>query len=109
MERRACDGKIGVDNLARNSAHDVNAELESLRVNPISERLESCAIGCRGIAGGIGNEETTAVEKILLLLERMAGGIAHIPAFVDDDVFPSILLERREDRGIGLELVLIDG
>ena len=47
MELRACDGQIGCDHLAGNAAHDVNAKLESLRVQPIGERLESGAIGGR--------------------------------------------------------------
>ena len=48
MEIGAGDGQIGCDDLAGNAADDVNAELESLRVHPVGQRLESGAVGGGG-------------------------------------------------------------
>jgi len=38
------DGQVVFDDLARDAAQDVNAELEPLRVYPVGEGLESGAI-----------------------------------------------------------------
>ena len=94
MELRACDGQIGCDHLLGNATHDVNAKLQSLRVQPIGERLESGAIGGRRIARRDGNQKAVAVPEILFLFEGLARGIGHVPALVDDGIFPPELLER---------------
>ena len=44
-------GRFCFDNLARNAAHDVNAELEALRMNPVGQWLESGAVGGRRESG----------------------------------------------------------
>ena len=44
------DRRVLLDRAARNSTHDVNSELQSLAVNPVGERLEPRASGCRGEA-----------------------------------------------------------
>ena len=108
-ELRARDGQIGCDHLPRNTTDDVNAKLEPLRVQPVSERLESGAIGSRGKSVRRWNQQTIAVPKVLFLLDGFAGGVGHVPALVDDGVFPPELLQRYKNGRVVPKLLLVDG
>ena len=63
------DGKILLNDLAGNSAHDVNAELEALRVHPVGERLETGAIRRRREAGRRGNQQAVCVPEIFSVID----------------------------------------
>ncbi len=63
-------GRFCVDDLARNAAHDVDAELEALGVNPVGEWLESGIVGGGGESGRIGDEDAVFVPEIFARFER---------------------------------------
>ena len=72
-------------------------------VNPIGQRLEAGAVGGGGEAAGYGNQKAIArSSRYLRLLEGLAGGVGHVPAFVDHGVFPSILLEQARTLALAL-------
>src|SRR5208337_1052571 len=104
-----CYRRIGRDYLPWDAAHDVNAELQSLPVQPIGERPESGAICSRREARRHGDQKPVAVPKILFLFDGLARGVGHVPALVDDGIFPSELLQRGENGRIIPELLLVDG
>src|ERR1035438_135580 len=98
---------IALHCLPRNSAHDVNAKLQSLAVNIIRQRPESLAI--RGRREAIdGRQQAT----VLIHGQRSAGFvivslcIRLIPLDVDDNVLPSVLREMfSHPVRVGLDLL----
>ena len=109
MKPAAGDGKVGGDDLAGNAAHDVNAELEAPRVEPVGQRFESGAVCGVRKARGDRDEQAVSVPEIVSLFKRVTGGVGHVPAFIDDGVLPAVLLDGGEDGGVGLELIFVDG
>jgi hypothetical protein len=109
VEAGAGDGKILGDDLSWNAADDVDAELESLCVDPVGERLEAGVVGGGGEAGGVGDEDAVLIPDIFAGFEGIGEGVLHIPAFVDDGVLPSGWPDAGEDGGIGAEVGFIDG
>ncbi len=67
-------------------------------MQPIGERLESGAIGSRRKAVRTGIEQAIAIPEIFFLFEAVARGIGHVPALVDDGIFPPELLQRTRGR-----------
>ena len=86
----------------------MNSELEPLRVHPIGQRLEACSVGRGREAARNRNQNSVLVPKVFFLLERVAEGIGHIPALVDDSILPSVPLYRAEHRSIGFKVGLVD-
>ena len=75
VEAGAGDGEILRDYLAGNSAHDVDAELEALSVDPVGEGLESRIVGGGREAGGVGDEDSVFIPDIFASFECGAEGI----------------------------------
>ncbi len=109
MEAGAGDGQVLLYDLAGDAADDMDAEFESLGVNPVGERLESGVVGGSGETRGIGNEDAVLIPEIFAGLEGAAEGVLHVPAFVDDGVLPAELADAGEDGGIGAEVGFADG
>jgi hypothetical protein len=114
MEAAAGDREVSRDGLAGDSADDVNAELETERMDLRTQRREAgvatTAEG-RGEARGNGDIAAVCVELVGEVLGCGAlQGILEKPALVDDGVVPAEGLERfGEDGDVFAELRLCDG
>jgi hypothetical protein len=109
VEAGTGDGQVLRDDLARNATDDVDAEFESLHVDPVGERFESRVIGGGRKAGGVGDEDAVLIPEVFASFERGGEGILHIPAFIDDGVLPAVLADACEDGGVGAVVCFIDG
>ena len=100
------DGRVLLHRLARDAAHEVNAEFEALGVNIVGKRLEAGAVGGGGESFDRGKEASMGVHGELGALagfEASGGGI--IPLDVHGEDLPAV---REEFVGhhIGLRLGL---
>src|SRR5947209_4072699 len=99
MELGAGDGKILAHGITRNTADDVDAEFEVLRVRP-------CCESGQAVGETAGSRDVPAI-----LVQReyeLAGlgfGILEIPPLIDHGIVPSVRQELLcEDGGVGFEL-----
>ena len=109
MKLRPRDGQILLDRLARNPAHNMNAELQPLLMHPVSQRLEARPVRRRWEAAGNRNLDSIRVQQIFLLSQIGSQGILHVPTLVDHRILPPKVLNPCQDGGVGLEIGLADG
>ncbi len=92
-----------------NSADDVNAEFQTLRVGPRGQRGQAGSALGRGETIERRHQESVVIQFIVTLLELRAGRVAHVPAFIDDGIRPAKLTHLRQDSDVGFEVSLGDG
>ncbi len=90
----AFDGGIFLDGFTRDAAHNMDAELQSHRVDLVGEGFESLTVGRGGKSIGGGHQ---AAEFILwdkaagrrsFQIAGMRAGV--VPSIIDDDVIPAV-------------------
>ena len=91
VKARPRDGQILPDHLLRNSAHNMDAELQPLGMNPVGQRLEPRSIRRRGKAVRGRNLNSVAVKDIFPCLQLVGEGVLHVPPLVDHGVLPAVL------------------
>ncbi len=109
MEGRAGDGGVAGDRVLGNAPHDVEAEFQALGVHPLGQRLEAAVTAGGWKAGRHGNQQAVLVEHILPVLQLVAKGVAHVPAFIDHRISPPVGAQLGQLCRVGLEVGLIDG
>ena len=87
----------------------MNAELQSLLMNPVGQRLESRSARRRWEPVLGRNQDAVCIPHIFPLLQVLSEGILHIPPLVNHRILPPILHQSGQNSGIGLVIVLIDG
>ncbi len=109
VKTRPRDGQVLLHHLPRNPAHDMNAKLQSLRMNPIRQRLESRPSRRRWEPARHRNQNPVPIPEILPLGQVRAKGILHVPSLVDHRIRPAKLLEPCEYGDVGPIVSLVDG
>ena len=102
------NGHVVLHRLARNPAHNMDAELQPLRMNPVRQRLESRPARRRRKPSLDRNQYSVTIQQILPRRHVRAEGIGHVPTLVDHRIRPPVLLQPCKYRDIGLEVGLID-
>ena len=110
MVGRARDGGVRFNRFLGNAAQDMDAELQSKRVNVVADRRETLSIGGRGKAVQGGDVTAMRVESEKRIFRvAFRGRICDEPLHINDDVFPSEWFQMLcEPGGVCLYLVFID-
>src|SRR5438876_5508835 len=88
---RVFDRQIFTDRLSRNTAHDVDAELQAFAVHVIGKMLEPRPVRRRGKAVDGGKQAAILIHRKLGTWSVIVAlRIGLVPLDVDDDVLPSV-------------------
>ena len=87
----------------------MDAELQSLRMNPVRQRLESRPARRRREPARHRNQDPIRIPQILPVQHVRAEGILHVPPLVNHRVLPSQSDHTGQHLGVGLVIGLIDG
>ncbi len=109
MEPRSCDRQVRFDRSLWNPANDVDAELEAPGVGPGGQAPETLPIRRRREMLARWRQQPVTVEPVVPALQRLAEGVAHVPALVDHNVAPAPSLQSRDNPGVRLELSFVEG